>query len=495
MEGVTTAENTESSTEDEHVLPEGTVLGRYTLGRRLGSGGMGVVYEARHQELGRRVALKLLHPGLAYQPSVRTRFLREGKLASRVRHPHVVDVIDLGTHDGTTYLVMEFLQGETLRALFTRRGLLPVTEIVGIMLPVVAAVAAAHDEEIVHRDLKPENIFLVRTNDGAVVPKVLDFGISKALDTEGAESVTTAASLLGTPNYMAPEQAMDPRALDPRSDLYALGVVLYELLSGRVPYTGNGGVAVVMAALKGGCPPPDTLREGLPAGLSAAVMKAVAPQVTDRVPTARALGASLLPFASEEDRVTWARVFSGGPGSLRPTRSADADLELAMSETEPRIREPQSTPAPSGYEVEAQRGSRSTRPGSRSLWVASGVALAIVGALVVPRLVTRASAMPERAATVAPRVSVQPATHELAASRPAVEPQAAPHETVATADASVVSGDASVLASAPERRLVVTHPRGTRAVTHARSERAPVTGAAPPAVAPRVTMNNAPLID
>ena len=140
---------------------------------------MGAVYEGMHIEIGKRVAIKTLSPALAAMPDARARFLREAQLTSRVRHPHIVDVTDIGSEAGHTYLVMEFLDGEDLAQRIERRGPLPLDEIADIMLPVLAAVAAAHDEGIIHRDLKPQNIFLSQTRDGAIVPKVLDFGISK----------------------------------------------------------------------------------------------------------------------------------------------------------------------------------------------------------------------------------------------------------------------------------------------------------------------------
>ena len=160
-------------------LAAGTCLGKYQVVRLVGEGGMGAVYEGIHLEIGKRVAIKTMSPALAAIPDARARFLREAQLTSRVRHPHAVDVTDVGSEGGHTYLVMEFLEGEDLAHHIERRGPMPLDEIADIMLPVLAAVTAAHDEGIIHRDLKPQNIFLSQTRDGAIVPKVLDFGISK----------------------------------------------------------------------------------------------------------------------------------------------------------------------------------------------------------------------------------------------------------------------------------------------------------------------------
>src|SRR5688572_7198589 len=158
-------------------LAPGTCLGKYRVVRLIGEGGMGAVYEGIHLEIGKRVAIKTMSPTLAAIPDARARFLREAQLTSRVRHPHAVDITDVGSEGGHTYLVMEFLEGDDLARHIERRGPLPIDEIADIMLPVLAAVTAAHDEGIIHRDLKPQNIFLSQTRDGAIVPKVLDFGI------------------------------------------------------------------------------------------------------------------------------------------------------------------------------------------------------------------------------------------------------------------------------------------------------------------------------
>src|SRR5262252_5625324 len=160
-------------------LEAGTCLGKYQVVRLIGEGGMGVVYEAVHLAIGKKVAIKIMSADLAADPDARARFVREAQLTSRVRHPHAVDVTDIGSEAGKTFLVMELLEGEDLASFIQWRGRLPLEQAADIMLPVSAAVAAAHDEGIVHRDLKPHNIFLAQTRDGALAPKVVDFGISK----------------------------------------------------------------------------------------------------------------------------------------------------------------------------------------------------------------------------------------------------------------------------------------------------------------------------
>jgi serine/threonine protein kinase len=177
------------ASEGEALAP-GTMLGRYEVRRQIGRGGMGAVYEAVHRDLKKRVALKVLSVALAANEEAKQRFLREGEAASRIRHPHVVDVTDVGTDGALTYLVMEFLEGEDLSRRISR-GALTTQEAADIMLPVLAGVGAAHDEGVIHRDLKPENIFLARArHSSAVQPKVLDFGVSKLTGGAGVMALT-----------------------------------------------------------------------------------------------------------------------------------------------------------------------------------------------------------------------------------------------------------------------------------------------------------------
>src|SRR5262252_1937788 len=175
-------------------LEAGTCLGKYQVVRLIGEGGMGVVYEAVHLAIGKKVAIKIMSADLAADPDARARFVREAQLTSRVRHPHAVDVTDIGSEAGKTFLVMEYLDGEDLASYIEWRGRLPLVQAADFMLAVAAAVAAALDEGIVHRDLKPHNIFLSQTRDGTIVPKVVDFGISKGL--AGPEPTATPTPVM-----------------------------------------------------------------------------------------------------------------------------------------------------------------------------------------------------------------------------------------------------------------------------------------------------------
>src|SRR5579883_3286070 len=226
-------------------LAPGSQLGRYLLVRQLGAGGFGAVWEATHVDLKKRVVIKTLHPKLAQNADLRARFLREGEAASRIHHPHIVEMFDVGVDQGLPFLVMEFLEGETLASLIAREAPLPVMRIVDLMVPVIAAVLAAHREGIIHRDLKPENIFLAVTFIGEIQPKVLDFGISKMSGGPEGMSITSTSAVMGTPYYMSPEQAGGTKNVDPRADQYSLGVILYECATKRKPFEGENLYALI----------------------------------------------------------------------------------------------------------------------------------------------------------------------------------------------------------------------------------------------------------
>jgi serine/threonine protein kinase len=294
----------------EEALQPGKFLGQYQLIGTLGVGGMGSVFEAVHSGLGKSVAIKTLHPSMVHDPDSEARFRREAEAASRLQHPHVVDVTDFGSDGGIIYLVMELLRGEDLGSLLARAPSGLDREFVAdIMLAVCAGVFAAHELGVVHRDLKPQNVFLSRTPMGAVLPKVLDFGISKLLDP-GRSALTNPGVLMGTTQYLSPEQVMGAK-VDPRADQYALGVILYECLTGRRPHEGDTYFAILRSICEAKCPRPRQLRPDLPAGLEAVVLRAMSARPDRRFASVHALGRALLPFASTRGRVVWTDYFTG----------------------------------------------------------------------------------------------------------------------------------------------------------------------------------------
>lgn len=236
------------SEEDDAPSPGEVIAGKYSVVRVLGKGGMGVVVEAQHLKLGQRVAIKLLLPSVRSMAEISARFEREARAIARLKGPHVAKVSDVDAlPDGSPFMVMELLNGRELGDELEKKQRLPYREAVGYILQACAAMAEAHREGIVHRDLKPSNLFLSETSHGRTV-KVLDFGISKLAGDINA-SVTTTASAFGTPLYMSPEQVRSVKNVDLRADIWSLGVVLYELISGEVPFNGPSATAILAAIL------------------------------------------------------------------------------------------------------------------------------------------------------------------------------------------------------------------------------------------------------
>ena len=297
----------------------GMRFGRYEIVRRIGSGGMATVYEACHVDLAKRVALKTLHRWLALRLDVVQRFVQEARTASRVDHPHVLGISDIGVEHDVPFMAMDLLEGEELAHVLHREGPLSATRLADLLLPVISAVAAAHEQGILHRDLKPENIFLARRRLRGEHPVLLDFGISKVRDG-GMNNLTAADELLGTPPYMSPEQVIDGMAeLDARSDQYALGVVLYECSTGELPYRNDDSIPDLLRMIaRGGARPPSSQASSLPRAFDALVLRALSVSRDDRFPSVIELGRALLPFASPLVQAVWAEEF-GARDSAIPT--------------------------------------------------------------------------------------------------------------------------------------------------------------------------------
>lgn len=275
----------------------GSVLDRrYQLTRLIGQGGMGAVYEALNTRTHRRVAIKLLLPAFCSDAKVVARLWREAQAASQIRHPHIVDVLDLGVDEtnGEHFIVQELLEGRSFEAILEERlpSALSPEEALEIVVPVMGALVACHRQGIVHRDIKPANVFVVTAADGRSVPKVIDFGISKVSDASARQTAT--GMVLGTPMYMAPEQARGDADVDARADVWSVGVMLYEALSGRFPYEGSNANVVIAKILTSRPVPFSQVAVGVPPALVAAIERAVEPDRELRWRSMQAFVAALL---------------------------------------------------------------------------------------------------------------------------------------------------------------------------------------------------------
>ena len=279
------------------ILVQGTLLGKYRVAERLGEGGMGVVYVGRHEMLGHRVVVKVLRPELSSHAGIVQRFFNEAQAATAIRNPGIAQVFDFGTApDGRAYFVMELLEGETLAARLKHRWRHDHAEICRLGRQIANVLQAAHAAGITHRDLKPENLFLVPDSEviGGERVKVLDFGIAKLTGDAHPSGVKThTGMMMGTPNYMSPEQCRSASSADARSDIYALGCILFELACGRPPFVGGGLGDIVGAHLHEPPPLPQTLAPDIPAGLSELIVKMLAKRPDARPQTMTAVSQTL----------------------------------------------------------------------------------------------------------------------------------------------------------------------------------------------------------
>jgi serine/threonine-protein kinase len=285
------------------VLIGTSIAGRYTLRALIGQGGMGAVYEAEHVGIGKRVAIKFIDPEFATDEGVVARFAREARVMSAIESAHIVSVLDAGTDSGRPYLVMELLRGEDLGQRLRRTRRVPLGESMHIVAQVLKGLSKAHAAGIVHRDLKPDNVFLVRSDTDPLFAKIVDFGVSKIERPRNKTSplaLTGRGTVLGTPFYMSPEQAQASSDVDPRADLYSVGAILFECLSGRPPHTGETYEQIILSICMSDAPNLRAIEPGLPPEVAAFVGKSLSRDRSQRFASAERMLAALHEIAPEE---------------------------------------------------------------------------------------------------------------------------------------------------------------------------------------------------
>jgi len=435
------------SPRDQKSIAAGTVLdGKYRVDAQVGAGGMGAVYLATHTTIGRRVAIKTLHAELTSDEQVVARFHREAQLAGSIGHDNICEVTDIGTlENGSPYLVMPMLNGTPLADLLEQGELLSMDRVVDMIGQTLSALEAAHGAGIVHRDLKPDNIFITRMGDRADFVKLLDFGISKIMEQDEVTALTMTGTVLGTPFYMAPEQAKGAKDLDHRVDIYAMGVILYEALTGARPFTGESYNEIMFKIIAEPFALPSTLNPSISPAIEQVICRAMA-----RDPALRYGSASEMKAALESAAQGTAIDFDTR-WSNAPTMSASGPYTPA------RLTAPL-TPTPMGTVTSSTsagvRGRERRGKAPIIVGVSVGVAvLAAVAGFVVMNLIAEEPPPLVVPATPAPEV-VQPAVPMTTA--PVAPPQAQPDppvvgEAVAPATAAVEGGEAAE----PEKEAAV----------------------------------------
>jgi serine/threonine-protein kinase len=421
----------------------GDVLaGKYRVDRVLGVGGMGVVVAAHHIQLDDRVAIKFMLPEVLHNHEAVERFAREARAAVKIKSEHVARVSDVGTLEtGAPYMVMEYLEGSDLSAFLEQQGTLPIEQLVEFVLQACEALAEAHAYGIVHRDLKPANLFVTRRPDGRLAIKVLDFGISKMIsfgDSGAPMSMTTSAALLGSPLYMSPEQMRSSRDVDARSDIWSLGVILYEMLAGASPFAADNLPDLVVKVMSTTPPPLRDVRPDAPPGIEAVVLTCLQKDRDRRYQNVAGLAIALAPFGSHRSRASVERI-SGVMQSARFSSAPPANTP-PMPSASPRIAEHHATGATWGKTGSLPKPRRTT-----ALVVASTVAVAVaiaIGALSLFFGRPTAPAAPVAAAAIAvPVLPVSPPTAVPVSPEPsavATADVALPQPTPPAASASVV---------------------------------------------------------
>jgi serine/threonine protein kinase len=466
----------------------GEVLaGKYRVDKIIGSGGMGVVVLAHHLQLDERVAIKFLLPDALANKEAVTRFTREARAVVKIKNEHIVRVSDVGTLDnGSPYMVMEYLEGVDLSTLLQQRGRLPIADTADLVLQACEALADAHALRIVHRDLKPSNLFIVRRSDGSPCVKLIDFGISKmtTAGTGGQDlGMTKTSTAMGSPLYMSPEQMVSSRDVDARTDIWALGIVLYELLAGTPPFSGETMPEVCIKIATFAHPPLRSARQDVPEALEAIVDRCLEKKREDRYPSIADLAAELAPFGSNDARASAnrvARIARSTGDSWAPSERKDPSGGNAAAWSGPDL-QVNATAGSWGRTIPSARG-------AKRVVLAAIAVLALVAVATVTLLVKRSevSSAPSSALVQTPTAAAGEGS-TIPPTAPAFS-AASPHEVPAVPAALPSRNEgtppAAPIASSPSGTLRAGEPvQGPRV----RLKPAPVPKAPPPRAAPTPT--------
>jgi hypothetical protein len=434
-------------------VQEGDVIaGKYRVEKILGAGGMGIVVAARHIQLDEKVALKFLLPQALLDEAAMARFVREARAAVKIKSEHVARVTDVGTLEtGAPFIVMEYLEGGDLAAWLKQRGPMPVEQAVEFVLQACVAVAEAHGLGIVHRDLKPANLFCIRRADGQLSIKVLDFGISKRTDMAGtvtAMAMTETGALMGSPLYMSPEQMRSAKDVDARTDIWALGVILFELMTGSAPFQAGSVTELAIKVANEPAPALRSVRPDVPAEVEAVVFRCLAKDRAQRYRNVGELSLALLPFAPKRAKASVERI----AGIMQAAGLSESALAVPPS---PHVGQAQlsgGTLPPVGGTI-AERGRRST-----ILVLASGTGLATLVVAASFALLSHRAGRPQGAAPGAHPATSAPATALTAAEERAAH--AAPPSQAEIVSKLAISAPASaeVAATAPQPVLETPKP-------------------------------------
>jgi serine/threonine protein kinase len=473
-----------------------TIAGKYVVEAPCGRGGLAVVLSAMHLGLDRRVAIKVLLPEWAGDEEVVRRFVREGRTATRIKSEHVVRVFDVGTLEGgAPYLVLEYLEGHNLEEVVTNWGPVSVSTAVDWVLQAAEAIAEAHTHGIVHRDIKPANLFLTRRADGSACIKVIDFGLSKLTDPRllDVSRITLPTDVMGSPHYMAPEQLRAACNADGRADLWALGTVLHELITGQPPFTGQTFAEICASVLTQATPPISSIRANVPPGLERAILRSLEKDPDARFTTVAEMAYAIAPFGTALAAGSYERIARmAGPPALPslpgpPSGLANEVTLPSLPSLHPEDRGPTfsswpSDPDAARFERRVFRGDASARVVLGSLLMLAGVGAGVFMFMYTsvhgdePRL-TGVTAMQAPGTAGAGHADPNGPAPPAAAAAPEGVPAAVP----ASPSASTVSTPPGATASAPPGALT---PLPASAPLIAIAAPAPVAVAAPVAVTP-----------